>query len=467
MVATVVVDDAIRRAEPSRSTRRAEPRPSRRLRRVCSAGSRSIAVTVVWGRHLLDHGVRLGDRCGSARGSFGWRISDDALDSDRVRRDGAGRRLRGSLLGCRGRGSSCWRGARSRAVGSCAVAHRRQPCRSPRRSTRPHTCKPRRRSTTRTCSCRSSCNASTRTTRTRVAIRRGWSSCLWATAHIGLQGIGWSDRSRVRRRRRGRRGGAGRAARRCRTRLGPGSRCRSSCSPRRRSGGPRAMRSSRASPRGRSRVVILATGRDGRRSDALALVGGLSVRDHRVSCRTGSSCSHSFRSESRSRGVDCARSCSPRCGVGAGVRRVRAAGFSWFAGLAATRTQYWLGARERPTVQVLPVRRPRRVRARGRTRRGRRRSLGCAIGGSGCSSAARSPRSCSPISAGCRRRRSNGSGCRSCRGCCSRRRRSPRLAGRTQRSLLARAPGRERCSHRVGGTVPVVTEAPQRPRRRR
>ena len=136
-------------------------------------------------------------------------------------------------------------------------------------------------------------------------------------------------------------------------RRGPGSRCRSSCSRRRRFGGRPATRSLPASRPGRSRAVVLATGRDGRRSDATGGARRPAVRDHRVSLvRPGPARVHS--------------GCG--CGLAASVAPARArraaaslpvfvafgaAGFSWFAGLAATRTQYLLGRRASPTVRLL------------------------------------------------------------------------------------------------------------------
>jgi hypothetical protein len=92
--------------------------------------------------------------------------------------------------------------------------------------------------------------------------------------------------------------------------------------------------------------VILATGRSGRRSDALALVGGLLF---------GIAAFLSYGlvllallpvvvavSRRRSRPIVLAA-----YGVLAVFLTFGVAGFSWFAGLAATRTQYWLGAASR------------------------------------------------------------------------------------------------------------------------
>ena len=78
----MVVDDDARPA-PGSSSRPADG-AERPARDVVSAVSLAcwlalIAVTVVWGRHLLDRGVRLAIGAAPLSGRFGWRVSADAL----------------------------------------------------------------------------------------------------------------------------------------------------------------------------------------------------------------------------------------------------------------------------------------------------------------------------------------------------------------------------------------------------
>ena len=326
-----------------------------------------------------------------------------------------------------------------------------------------HTCKRRRRSTTRTCSCRSSCNASTRTTRTLVVIRRGWSCSCGPRRTVGLAGrrlerrfLRWREARRPARRR----------SSRC-ARLRTSARARAAL--------PFVVlapaaiwwSSGDAFFAGVSAwavtLVILATGREGRAiGSRWRVVGGLlfgitaflsyglvllafipigvAVSRRRFRPLVLAACRRRWRCSSR----------------------FARAGFSWFAGLAATRTQYWLGAAGgRPYYYFLFADLAAFALAVGPA---------AAVGlarlrdqRSGCSSAARSPRSCWPTSAGCRRRKSNASGCRSCRGCCSRPRRSPRRPSPARRprsgsACRPRAPFSS--SWRYG---PRGDRAPQRP----
>ena len=92
--------------------------------------------------------------------------------------------------------------------------------------------------------------------------------------------------------------------------------------------------------------VILATGRNGRRSDALALFGGLLFGiavflSYGLVLLTLIPVAVAV-SRRRSRPMVLAA-----CGMLPVFLAFGAAGFSWFAGLAATRTQYWLGAASR------------------------------------------------------------------------------------------------------------------------
>ena len=122
-------------------------------------------------------------------------------------------------------------------------------------------------------------------------------------------------------------------------------------------------------------LVILATGKTGRESDRYALGGGSAVRRSPRCSPTGSSCSRHCPWSSRSRADGHDRSSSRRSGGGLVLLVFFAAGFSWIAGLAATRTQYWAGSPAAARTPTSSFGEPRGVRTRGRARRRRRARL--------------------------------------------------------------------------------------------
>ena len=166
-----------------------------------------------------------------------------------------------------------------------------------------------------------------------------------------------------------------------------------------RSGGSRATRSSPAWRRGRSRWSCSRPGERDRTGDGLALAGGLLFGHHRVLVvRTRAAGDRSRRGGARSAAGPAARVAA--AGAAPVFIAFFAAGFSWFAGLAATRQRVLARRREAPA--VLATSSLAELSRRSRSRSDRRlpsRSPGCATAGSGCSSAVPWPRSCSPTSA--------------------------------------------------------------------
>ena len=299
-----------------------------------------VAATVVWGRHLLDSGVRLGIGAAPLAGTFGRRVSRDALipvafgaASVAFGPSLASRCSWRPLLALGAAAAGLWAIALSRIDGARAFAapfHKTGYLQAASRIDDPHLFL-------------SHFVERIHSYSTHVRGHPpGMEIFLWATARIGLEGVGWNVFLAVA-------GGAVAAVaalvalrdvageRNARAALpfvvlAPGAIWWSS-------GDPFFAGVSACAVA----LVVLATGRGGRASDRLAVLGGLLF---------GSTAFLSY-------GLVLV-ACIP-FGVAAHRRRLRPlavaalgavpvfvafrlAGFSWFAGLAATRTQYWLGA---------------------------------------------------------------------------------------------------------------------------
>ena len=79
MVATVIADDAESKAEPPSVSSSDATRSGALMAASLMCWLGLIAVTGIWGRRLLDAGVRLGIGAAPLAGRFGWRVSTDAL----------------------------------------------------------------------------------------------------------------------------------------------------------------------------------------------------------------------------------------------------------------------------------------------------------------------------------------------------------------------------------------------------
>ena len=170
-----------------------------------------IAVAVVWGRHLLDSGVRLAIGAAPLSGRFGWRISADALVpvvfAAAVIVVGPLVAARVSwarvvLVGCAL--SVLWAVALSRIDGSRALF---SPFYSPAYLQTAQTIRDPHLFLSQFVQRIHSYNSHAR------GHPPGMELLLWATARVGLTGVGWSDVPRAHRWRRGRSGRADRAAR--------------------------------------------------------------------------------------------------------------------------------------------------------------------------------------------------------------------------------------------------------------
>ena len=165
-------------------------------------------------------------------------------------------------------------------------------------------------------------------------------------------------------------------------------------------------------------LLVLATGREGRRSDALALGGGLFAAaavflSYGIVLLGIVPAAVAWRRR-RLRPIDVGGA------LVAALALAALGGFWWLDGLAVTRSAYAESlARVRPygyflVANMAPPRSP-SVPLSGWV------SYACATGACGCSPPARRSRSCSPTSRVCRRPRSSASGCRSFPGSWSRR----------------------------------------------
>ena len=458
MVFTVVNDGADIRETTSLPVPEPERRHQSTVATLVSFGCwlALIAVAVVWGRHLLDRGVPLAIGAAPLSGRFGWRVSADALVpvvfaaavvavAPLIAARVAWARV--VLVGCAL--SVLWAVALSRIDGNRALF---SPFFSPAYLQTAQTIRDPHLFLSQFVQRIHSYNSHTR------GHPPGMELFLWATARLGLTGVGWTTFLALA-------GGAaaGAAALIALRDLTDEARARVAM--------PFVVlapaaiwwSSGDAFFAGIAAwavcLVVLATGREGRRSDRLAVLGGLLF---------GVTAFLSYGlvllaliplvvAVSR-------RRLRPLVLAALGVVPVfiafRAAGFSWPAGLAATRTQYWLGAaRGRPYNYFLfgdlaafaLATGPAAAVAIGRLRDRRTWLL---VGGalaaialadlSGMSKA-EVERIWLPFVPWVLLATSTFAATRH----------------RRERSVLARPPSGERGTHRVGGTVPVVTDAPR------
>jgi len=299
-----------------------------------------IAVAVVWGRYLLDTGAGLGIGAAPLAGRFGWRVSSDALTpiafavaviigAPILAARLAWRRVlaAGAAL------SLLWAFALSRIDGGHALV---TPFRSPAYLQTAQTIHDPGRFLAQFVDRIHSYNSHAR------GHPPGMELLFWATAHLGLSGVGWNAALAL---------------------VGGAAACIAVLVALRDVGGEAQARtalpfvvlapaaiwwsSGDAFFAGVSAwavtLIVLATGSTGRASDARAVLGGLlfgltaflSYGLVLVACIPIAVAV--FRRRLRLIALAAA-------GAAPVFAAFAAAGFSWFAGLTATRTQYWLGA---------------------------------------------------------------------------------------------------------------------------